>query len=254
MEEESYLLYEDVVWCLTRMPQGLVKMMKEAKDRLVLSGGFIRACIANEKISDIDLFVKSKDDGEMYARRWADNTSRFKGRVLSTCNAFTVLGRGKPVLQIIHRWTYEKPELILPSFDFTIARAAIWYDGDKWRGICDPRFYQDLAAKRLTYCSPIRIEEAGGSLLRVLKFYQRGYRIPLHDLAAVVARITSAVDFDKMDPENECRDMSEEERWAFVMSGLLREVDPQTDPTEAAYFPMPDDKQLSEMGKVETDG
>ena len=229
------LLHEDAKWCLTRLPKTLLKMMEKEKDGLVLSGGFIRACIAGEKISDIDLFSKSKESAELFARRYKGK----KGRMIETCNAFTVLERSKTAVQFIHRWTYETPELILPSFDFTIVRAAIWYDGSNWRGICDARFYPDLAAKRLVYCSPVRIEEAGGSLLRVLKFYQRGYRIPLDSFAAVIARLCSAVDYTKGDPKNE-------EWHSFIISGLLREVDPQTDPTEAAYFPMPESEDNNE--------
>ncbi len=232
------LLHEDVKWCLTRLPKFLVKMMKEEQASIVLGGGFIRACITNEKVSDIDLFSKSKESAELFARRYVGD----KGRLLETCNTFTIVERSKIPVQFIHRWVYEKPELILPSFDFTIARVAIWFDGDNWRGICDTNFYPDLAAKRLVYCSPVRIEEAGGSLLRVLKFYQRGYRIPLQSLAATIAQLVSAVD---MDAVNNCHG-SLEERLTFILSGLLREVDPQTDPTNAAYYPMPEDLEEEE--------
>ena len=50
--------------------------------------------------------------------------------------------------------------------------------GGEYVGLCNIRFYPDLAARRLVYTSPLRNEDAGGSILRVLKFYQRGYRIP----------------------------------------------------------------------------
>lgn len=239
------LLFEDVKWCLTRLPKALLKMMKDEKEGIVLSGGFIRACIVGEKVSDIDLFSRTKESAELYARRYAGD----KGRMISTCNAYTVVERSKAAVQFIHRWTYETPEMILPSFDFTIARAAIWFDGVKWHGICDPRFYQDLASKRLVYCCPVRIEEAGGSLLRVLKFYQRGYRIPLDSFAKTIARLVSAVEMEKV---YSCHigDAPFEERLAFVLSGLLREVDPQIDPTEAAYYPMPEDLEVEDGKEV----
>lgn len=224
------LLHEDVKWCLNRLPSAIVKMMRTESKSLMLAGGFVRACISNEKLSDIDMFSSAKELAELYARRYADD----KGRIIETCNAFTVVERGKTAVQFIHRWTYEKPEDILPSFDFTIAKAAIYFDGQNWRGICDERFYLDLSAKRLVYTSPKRIEEAGGSLLRVLKFYQRGYRIPLDSFAAVISRLITGVDFSKVG--DTCAP-DFERRLAFVASGLLREVDPQTDPTENAYFP-----------------
>lgn len=89
------------------------------------------------------------------------------------------------------------------------------------------RFYPDLAAKRLTYCAPKRIEEAGGSLLRVLKFYRRGYIIPLDSLAAVIARLTSPPGADS----------SGELQVAGEYLKLLRMVDPEVDPTHEAHEP-----------------
>ena len=99
---------------------------------------------------------------------------------------------------------------------------------DKWCSACDPRFYADLAAKRLVYRSPERNEDAGGSMLRVLKFYQRGYRIPLDSLGAVIARLIQGV----KDPI-----LLNEPKLARTLSGLLREVDPDIDPNHIAHLP-----------------
>lgn len=233
------LLFEDVKWCLTRLPKALLKMLKEEKSQLALAGGFVRSCITNEKASDIDLFSKDKKAAELYARRYNAD----KGRILETCNAYTVLERSKTPVQFIHRWSFEDVEEILPSFDFTIACALIYFDGQNWRGMCDSRYYADLAAKRLTYRSPVRIEEAGGSILRVLKFYQKGYRIPLDSFAKTIARLSSGVDWDAVQGDEALGQMPTEARHAFVLSGLLREVDPQTDPTERAYYPLPDSEE-----------
>ena len=77
-----------------------------------------------------------------------------------------------------------------------------------------------MAAKRLVYLSPVRSEDAGGSILRVLKFYKRGYNIPLDSLAAVIGRLNSGVDHRAThgDPA----------QYEKVILGLLREVDPNT--------------------------
>ena len=139
----------------------------------------------------------------------------------------------------------------MQSFDFTIARAAIWWASTGtlvdnvaktetpqgvWRSTCDERFYPDLAARRLVYCSPVRIEEAGGSLLRVLKFYQRGYNIPMDSLGAVLARITDSIDFRKIEAGGDLEPAREEERLAKVITGLLREVDPLIDPDHISHL------------------
>ena len=223
------LYKEDLKWCLRRLPRPVFEMMKKHPGDIFLAGGFIRACIANEKPCDVDLFTTNKEKAKLYAELFAVD-----GKIIETDNAFTIIGKIKPPIQIIHKWVFEKPEDILPSFDFTIARAVIWYHG-AWKGICDDRFYIDLAAKRLTYCSPKRIEYVGGSLLRVLKFYQRGYRIPLNYLAAVIARLMTGIRPDAIESMTEPQDL--EEKWAFVITGLLHEVDPQVDLTHEAHLP-----------------
>ena len=216
------LLKEDLRWCLLKMPKVVFNLMKERGKDIMLAGGFVRSCIANETINDIDLFTSNTDKAELYAKTVANGN-----RIIETENAYTVLGVSKMAIQFINRWTFEKPEDILPSFDFTIAKAVIWFDGE-WKSLCDDRYYQDLAAKRLIYCSPKRKEAVGGSMLRVLKFYQRGYRIPLDSLAAVISRLMGGIDFNKVHAENE---------YAMIITGLLYEVDPAIDPTHLAHLP-----------------
>ncbi len=217
------LLKEDLYWCIRRLPKDVVSLLRH-EQRLFVAGGFIRACIANERPSDIDIFSPNKDIAELCARTLAGKKYDF----LPTDNAFTVFGKGRLSVQFIHKWTFENPADVLPSFDFTIAKAVFWCEKKIWGSLCDERFYPDLAAKRLTYCSPKRIEEVGGSMLRILKFYQRGYRIPLDSLGATIARIITGIDFERADTEEE---------WAKVLSGLLREVDPQIDPNHIAHLP-----------------
>ena len=220
------LLPEDLKWCLRRLPRKVLAMLKER--HLFLAGGFIRACISSEPPSDVDLFAPTKEAAEAAGRALAGNDHRF----FATENAYTVTGIGRLPIQFIHRWTYQSPSDLLPTFDFTVARAAIWWhDVGGWKTLCDERFYADLAAKRLVYCSPIRNEDAGGSMLRVLKFYQKGYRIPLDSLAAVVTRLVGGVKdigavFERGDVEV-----------TRILTGLLHEVDPDIDPTHLAHLP-----------------
>lgn len=205
----------DLHFIVTRLPAKLRKLLK-SDSMLFVAGGFIRACIAGEQPSDIDVFCDSRENAERSARKLANELSC---SLIETDNAYTV--RSPLPVQFIHRWTFNHPSACIESFDFTIAKAAVWYQEGAWCSLADSRFYPDLAAKRLTYTSPVRNEEAGGSLLRVLRFYQRGYRIPLPSLAATIARLCNSV-----------RDINflPEERLATVLCGLLREVDPLTDP------------------------
>lgn len=232
-DEWSRLNDQDVSWCVRRLPR-LVRAAMMTDSRIACAGGFVRDCISRDPISDVDLFTVSKGAAETLAYGLAGcPVTPLKGspdrkKCYESKYAFTVKGvdHGFPV-QVIHRWTFERPEHVVPSFDFTIARAAIWYDVDSkgWRSLCAPSFYADLAAKRLVYCSPERNEDAGGSMLRLLKFYQRGYRSPLDSLGAVISRLVGGIRDEFDDSQN----VETKEQWrSRILTGLLVEVDPNT--------------------------
>lgn len=212
----------DLDWCVRRAPQRVREAMQANPGRLFLAGGFIRSCIANEKVNDVDLFVPSHNDAERLA---LDLAGGDEARLYRTENALSVRGLG-PMVQVIHRWTFDRPEDAIASFDFTIASAALWHDGAQWCSTCHPDYYADLAARRLVYLSPAREGEPGGSLLRVLKFYQRGYRIPLDSLGAVLARLMTGA-----------QACATEADLAQAITGLLREVDPVVDPDHVSHLP-----------------
>lgn len=254
----SQLTKNDLDWAVRRLPGKTAKLMRERPNRLFLAGGFIRSIITGEKIQDIDLFAPSqaeaRDAALMYSAEVVKDSVQDivvvnEKSIYETENAYTVKGT-RPMVQFIHRWTFDSPAAAIQSFDFTIAKAAIWHNGTAWTSVCHPDYYADLAGKRLVYTSPEREEAPGGNLLRVLKFYQRGYRIPLESLAAVIARLVNAIDFSKVS-ENDPKVISKygpfankEEALAFVLSGLLREVDPNVDPD--AVQPLAGDPEQKE--------
>lgn len=241
MQQTSTLSVHDLDWAVRRLPKKVSDVLKQYKGRVFLAGGYLRSRILSEKVSDLDLFAPNKDTALAAALAMAVNHEigepspgfNLLSLLYETENAYTVKGM-RPMVQVIHRWTFENPVDAIESFDFTIAKAAIWYDGTRWQSVCHVDYYADLAGKRLVYTSPIREEAPGGSLLRVLKFYQRGYRIPLDSLAAVLARLVNSVDLAKVDTSSVINKRgpmaSKEEALAFVLSGLLREVDPNIDP------------------------
>lgn len=221
----SQLSAMDLLWCVRRLPRALVALCKANPSRLVIAGGYIRSRITNEPVNDIDCFVASVADGASMALAYAEGDEK---RVHKTQNALTIKA-SRPTVQFITRWTYTDPVALLDSFDFTIACAAMWWSGSAWVSMTHPDYYADLAARRLRYTSPQRNEDAGGSMLRVLKFYQRGYRIPIDSLGAVVARLTMGV-------EQVSRSI-DEAQLAKVVTGLLHEVDPNLDPDHIAHLP-----------------
>jgi len=249
----QFLDRQDLVWCLRRMPTAIRELLKTHRGQLAVGGGFIRSCVAGETINDIDLFncfEPTPEASKAAAIILAAELSKGKHRVVITPNAVTVVMRPFPV-QFITRWTYTIPDEILASFDFTISQAII-YNGnvpadDGWIGLASGNFYADLASKRLRYTAPDRNEDAGGSMLRVLKFYQRGYRIPLDSMGAVVARLMHGVDISKIEQKNGRLD---EAYLAKILTGLLREVDPNIDPTHVAHLPA----DTAEVEEPQTEG
>lgn len=242
---ESALAWHDLQWCLRRAPAKLLEAMKREGSRVMIAGGYIRSCVANEAINDIDVFVPSVEVAAALSMELAEGDPR---KVSRTDNAYTVKRRGFPI-QVIHRWTFNSPEDCLQSFDFTVAKAAIWCHEGKWQSVADSRFYPDLAAKRLVYTSPIRNEDAGGSALRLLKFYQRGYRSPLDTIGAVISRLIRGVHEDNDMFWNSRKQFSSVEVDAYrakILTGLLREVDPNVDPEHVAHLPSESD-ELEEM-------
>jgi hypothetical protein len=243
------LTKRDLSWVLRRAPKCVVELM-EGDHRAFLAGGFIRACVAGEEAQDVDMFAPDEDTAALYAALLKGD----KGTAYKSPNAWTVRRPDASLpIQVIHRWAYKKPAELAESFDFTVAKSVVWCAGERdvathqtgWRSTCHPDFYADLAARRLVYTAPKRNEDAGGSMLRVLKFYQRGYKIPLDSLAAVTARMVMAVKWDEL-PEPRA---DKETAVGMALTGLLREVDPLQDPHHIYHLPGSGDNELATEGE-----
>lgn len=218
----------DLSWAVRKIPAALQKVMKEHPRTVCVAGGFIRASIANEPINDVDVFCSSEKEAcQVMAEILASNPAM--GKNIVTENAITFV-QYKPAIQIITRWTFPAATEVCNSFDFTCCRAAIFFSKttNAWSSCCDERFYPDLAARRLVYCEPDRDEDAGGSALRVLKYYQRGYRIPLDSYAKILSRLVAGC-VPTGEGKVGCIENQIQDR--------LVEVDPSADPDHTAHLP-----------------
>lgn len=217
----SELTANGIRYVVTRLPRDIRDLLSEHPRKLFLGGGFIRATIAGEAPSDIDLFGHDAGFLDNVAAILADR--RGDVRTHKSKNAITLLTPNRLPVQFITRWTFDRADELVRSFDFTVCQAAVWRAGNqsnaKWQSLIGEGFYRDLAGRRLVYTSPVREEEAGGSMLRVLKYVKRGYSIQVGSLGAVISRLDSAV--DRSAPHAQ----SESGR-AEVLTDLLREVDP----------------------------
>lgn len=251
------MLDTDLNWCLRRLPFAARSVLQTFRSKVFLAGGFIRSCIAREEINDVDLFVGSKESADAVMAHIILKTG-VKPHI--TKNAMTF--RTKPYsIQIITRWMFDTPEECAASFDFTVARAVVYCengpsDPEKpgsypYEGIVDQRFYADLSARRLTYTVPDRNEDAGGSMLRVLKFYRRDYLIPMDSLAAVIARLVKGVRHTETPGGLVRVDGRSDADLSKVLCGLLREVDPAIDPARVAHMPAENAKAETEENSEE---
>lgn len=210
----------DVRYVVQRLPRDIRDLLSENAGRLFIGGGFIRATIAGEEPSDIDLFGNDaaflKTVAELLRSRRAPSNTNVK--MHTTNNAITLLTPDRLPVQFITRWTFQDAYRLVESFDFTVCQAAIWRSGNRinseWRSATGDAFYIDLAGRRLVYTNPIREEEAGGSMLRVLKYVKRGYSIQVTSLGQVIARLADKVRHDSSIDTGQ------------VIAGMLREVDP----------------------------
>lgn len=223
---------DDMRRVIRSMPKHLLAMLK-ADRSVFMAGGCIRAIIANEEVADWDIFGPDRAHLEAFMAllQSAYVNEGTKARLYKTKNAITLLSPPRTPVQAITRWTYGETSHLINDFDLTVARAALWFDGNEWKSVCDHRFYADLAARRLTYCFPRREEDAGGSLLRAVKFLRKGYSISPEDLAGVVDRVARAVDWSRVGAGGMVLDAAitgGHMTSARVIAGILREVDPLT--------------------------
>ena len=212
----SKLTTEDLRKVVSRLPKDVLQILKNNK--LIVAGGFIRAVIACEDVSDIDILAPSALDAETRAKALC--AKREIDKPYETVNAYTVIQDNKIPVQFIHRWTFTDARALIDSFDFTIAQAVLWFEDGLWKSLVSDTYYSDLAGKRLHYTFPIRHEDAGGSILRVKKFLKKGYDISPEDMAKVIARLLSGIDTGS----NAWN--ADEVGKSKVLAGLLREVDP----------------------------
>lgn len=217
----NVLTNTDLHFVVSRIPRDVLSLIKN--EGLILGGGFIRATIAQEKVSDIDLFGDNEERLKTIAYKFT--ADRKGGRFTESKNAITILSSPRLPVQIIKRWLFKDANEVVNSFDFTICQAAIWFskDDNLFHSVVNDSFYSDLAARRLVYTSPMRSEDAGGSMLRVRKFISKGYNIQAESLAAVMARVFIAIDKERA---AHAFDMQNESDVAKIIRGLLIEVDP----------------------------
>ncbi len=219
---------EDLKRALKLLPESVKDVVMATG--AVVAGGFLRCVVNKEHVKDIDIFSKSPEyalDAAKCLNAYTTQVGEYK--VVTSKNAYSLKNVSGYFVQFIHRWYYPDPESLLNSFDFTIARAAIWYDKttNQWDSLVDDEFYADVAAKRLSFKFPERQEDPAGSLLRVIKFAKKGYYIPSKSLAGVVARVARHAEElygDTFAGTPEFQAPDEEQQWTRIIHSSIATV------------------------------
>jgi hypothetical protein len=142
-----------------------------------IAGGALTSAFTNQTINDVDFYFKSKDhfiDAITLAyseRLWC---------VAATDRAVT-FAEGDNIIQLMHFDFFETAEAIFDAFDYTVCMAA--YDLDKKEFVFHDDFMKHSAQRYLRFHSGTRYPY--GSLMRVLKYQQRGYTIGKGDLLRI---------------------------------------------------------------------
>lgn len=177
----------DVTSCVFCLPSELRRCLSQWPNQLVVAGGFVRDVIAHDRPKDVDVFVAGEDLAREVSE-WLKSECGLDS--VRTMNTITVKTKGCPT-QLAWRWKFSTPSELVEGFDFTVCQAGIWWDGEQMRSTAAPSFYKDLEAKKLVYTALGRDDDRASALLRVLKFYQRGYKITLPSLSRVLAHLAS---------------------------------------------------------------
>lgn len=218
---------DDLRNVVTHLPKDIRKILTSHPGKVFVGGGFIRAVVGQEKISDIDMFGENAATLGMLAERL--KTDRGDTKVHTSKNAITILTNNRHPVQMITRWLFTSADDLISSFDFTVCASAVYFQNGEWKSQVSEHFYADLAAKRLRYTLPKREEEAGGSMLRVIKYVKRGYSISPKSLAQVMARVsvaanTNILNNSRINWDSKC--IESETYVSLAIQEKLREVDP----------------------------
>lgn len=149
-----------------------------------IAGGYILSKITGNPIKDYDIFFKNAD-AHHYAvlelKAAYNNIADIKINEGTTTFKFP---DGRPSIQAIGNWYSPNPHSLLDKFDFTISQCALHFNGNSYELTLAASFYEDVATRELVY-NP-NDESRGSSIMRVVKYAGKGYKISTEELSKVL--------------------------------------------------------------------
>lgn len=176
------------------LPPSVRTLLVETGPKIMVAGGFVRDTITGATPKDVDLFGLERSMVYEAAGSFEENDEKGEYGRSETENAITFLPLSGPLVQFIIRDIRNTHEQTLKAFDFSICQAGVYFDADNgWVGIASDAFFTDLVDKRLTYTDPPH-NNALGSLLRLVRFTERGWSSNDPTVAAILGRVTKELE------------------------------------------------------------
>jgi dihydrofolate reductase len=153
-----------------RMGEDVVKILKETN--AILAGGAITSLFTGRKISDWDLYFRTKEDLEKCEKFFQSKGTRVF--VTARSATYSIKNQKTPyqIITYLEKLSGE-PNDIFAKFDFTICMGAYDFKGDAF--VFAPEFWKHLAQRRLVFnigtLYPIV------SVMRAHKYARRGFLI-----------------------------------------------------------------------------
>lgn len=142
-----------------------------------VAGGALTSAFTNGSINDVDIYFKTKED---FIEAVACAYDEQLWCVAHSDRAITFAHRDG-VVQLMHFDFFATAEAIFDAFDYTVCMAA--YDIDKEEFVFHEDFLKHNSQRYLKFHNGTRYPF--GSLMRVLKYQQRGYTIGKSDLLRI---------------------------------------------------------------------
>lgn len=185
-----------------KIPEDVKRLLMHFGSGLCIAGGFCRDAFIGEEPKDIDIFAVS-DELMREATLWFNvhtDSYQLEKDSLNSINFrpkhdFDPVYETLPPIQFVTRAHYHMHGELIQSFDWSICQIAVYWNtiNEAWEGICTEKFGEDIQSGTLHYTAPERDEDPGASVLRMMRFTQRGWRPTEESIARCLGRFTSEV-------------------------------------------------------------
>lgn len=143
-----------------------------------IAGGAVTSVFTGQPINDVDFYFKTKQDFINAVGNAYDDSLWC---LAATDRAVTFGDRDGAIIQFMLFDFFPEAKDVFDAFDFTVCMGA--YDIDKEEWVFQEDFFKHAAQRQLNFHSGTRYPY--GSLIRTLKYMDRGYKINRADMLRI---------------------------------------------------------------------